>query len=732
MHRVGKFLIEHRLWMWGLVILLSVPPALGLSGKRIYEGKRDHWVSEGDWDQYGEIQESFEFSGFPCVLVVTSDDFFIPDRIAKLREMVSRLESNNDVFQVICFGRLPKLTWTGFQPLLPEEATTETALKQARDDLLQHPLVVNQLLSKDGRTLLIPLDMGWNTDSVIRVSATIREMLEGSGMQGQLTGAAVLWATNEIAQEEDHERILLTAICVVVVLALIIFRRPSAILIACSGPAVGVLWAEGWLQLLGLHRNELAEIILPVMVLMIGFTDGVHLVVDMRQRRASGLDPKKAVAETFGCVGTACLLTSITTAIGFGSLMIADSEMIRGFGLSSAIGVLVTFVAVVLVIPLLGCSRFGRGIHFRLEHDLVGRNIERLSGLMNPIMNRAPLFAFGGVLLTVLFIAGSLRLRPDDRLAHRVPNNSDAYQALLHCDRTLGGIRFMQVLIKWPAETATSDVSTTIKEIEDALRHEELISEPVSIRTCLATLPGPDMPQKLQLGLPFIPEEYRRQFWDAGARRTQIVVRLKDLGMAVYQPSIDRVQQTIDELLRQNPGFEIALTGEALIDSQIVGRNARELLHSLMLAAAVIFVVIAVAFRSIRFGIISIIPNVLPLAATAALRASIDVSLDIASACSFAICLGIAVDDTIHFLTRFRNERSAGHDVRTAIRRTFVTVGTALVMTTVVLISGFASVMTSQLPTHFLFATMACTTIGFALLADLFILPALLCCFAGE
>ncbi len=155
-------------------------------------------------------------------------------------------------------------------------------------------------------------------------------------------------------------------------------------------------------------------------------------------------------------------------------------------------------------------------------------------------------------------------------------------------------------------------------------------------------------------------------------------------------------------------------------------RIVGEVFHSLLLASVIIFVVITASFRSIRFGLLSVIPNVFPLATTAMLRACIDTSLDVSSAFSFAVCLGIAVDDTIHFLTRYRHERAAGHDVPTAIRGTFITVGSALVMTTVVMISGFASVMTSQLPTHFLFASMACTTIAAALLGDLILLPALL------
>jgi len=138
-----------------------------------------------------------------------------------------------------------------------------------------------------------------------------------------------------------------------------------------------------------------------------------------------------------------------------------------------------------------------------------------------------------------------------------------------------------------------------------------------------------------------------------------------------------------------------------------------------------------VTFRSLRLGLLSIIPNVFPLAATASLRAVFfGTSLDISSA--FAICLGIAVDDTIHFLIRFIHEREAGHEPPEAIHRTFVTVGSALVMTTAVMVSGFGSVMTSSLPTHFLFATMAFTTIAAALVGDLILLPALLVQFPGK
>jgi predicted RND superfamily exporter protein len=229
-----------------------------------------------------------------------------------------------------------------------------------------------------------------------------------------------------------------------------------------------------------------------------------------------------------------------------------------------------------------------------------------------------------------------------------------------------------------------------------------------------------------------LPVDLSRQFWRPNINQAQVVARVQDLGMAHYRPILDRIEREFAKLTLAHPGVRIELTGEAIIESQAVQQVVKELFYSLALAAVIIFVVITIAVRSIRFGLLSVIPNIFPLVATGAMHACIDTSLDIASACSFAICLGIAVDDTIHFLMRFRHEREQGYDVESSIRRTFVTVGSALVMTTVVMVAGVGSVMTSELQTHFLFASMACATIGSALLGDLIILPALLIQFADR
>jgi predicted RND superfamily exporter protein len=139
-----------------------------------------------------------------------------------------------------------------------------------------------------------------------------------------------------------------------------------------------------------------------------------------------------------------------------------------------------------------------------------------------------------------------------------------------------------------------------------------------------------------------------------------------------------------------------------------------------------------IVYRSIRLGFISIIPNIFPLAATGALLYCVGQHLEIVSVCAFTVCLGIAVDDTIHFLTRYRERLAAGDDQESAIRNAFVGVGTALIMTTAVLVIGFGTALTSDARDHRIFAAMGMLTISTALLADLLFLPALLLRFSPK
>ena len=723
--------VDHRRLGWLLVLLLSIPPTLGVLGYRVAKPLPAGWVPEEVMDALRKSEGQFKSSA-PVVLVLECEEFFQRDRVIAIQNAVAAIRELPDVEQVTWMGDIPEVTFRQQTLLLPESAAELTGenLSTARQRLMTHPLVAENMISADGRTALLLV----NTQEKIRVQeirATAIQYLDPVGIRTRVTGTLALYDIHDRALASDHIRIQLLAYGLVGLLQVLIFRKPMAIIVACGGPVVGVAWTLGWLLLIGQGENELAKIILPVMIVMIGFTDGVHVVVRIRQLRTAGANLRDSIYDALMQTGPACLLTSITTAIGFGSLMLSKSEMIAGFGRVSAIGVIVTFFAVILVSPLLAGSWVGQRMDVSAQRDPLSRLMNRFVGIISFSSRYAKLVTIAGIVITVSCLAACSQLVPDDRVSNRVPPDCEEWHAMRHCDEHVGGIRYLRLMVHWPEQTLRKDVWTFIRECEELVAKQEHLGRPMSIRTTLSVFKGPDRQDNSVLANQ-LPDDLKEQFYRPDLRLALVVTRMRDLGIAKFDPIFEQMQSELRELEAAHPGFDVEFVSDVVIEGQLVSQMIAELLDSLTMAAVIIFGVLVLAFRSLRLGLISIMPNVMPLAASGTIRLWFGSDLGIAGACSFAICLGIAVDDTIHYLVHFQHERRQGHSPLVANQRCFTTVGSALLMTTVVMAAGLCTVMTSRLPPHVDFAVMACTTLVVALAADLLFLPALLTLFPGK
>lgn len=734
-------LIVARPWLTLFVVLgLSAFPVSGWMGARWATKAKSEWLSAEDTARVREVMRNFQNGSTivpaQLVLEIESGNFFERERIEALQQFAVKMEARFGVDSVLWLGSVPRLGWNGFEPVLPSPAASTTAYEQAVQVLRTHPLVRGHLISEDGRTMLLRLTL-WNGHELKEARQTCVDALAGTGIHVRLTGMVPVMRSQREALKQGHLRILGISMALVTLLAFIMFRGVSAIVVSCSGPIVGVGWAMGWLKLLALDQNPLGKFILPVMLLLIGFTDSVHYVVQIRQLRRRGVSPRDAAATAVSLAGRACCLTSLTTAIGFASLMFSDSQVVREFGMSSAFAVVIAFVAVTLAVPLASCSWLGRGLSHGEETDLVSRNVGVLGWFVRGVAARARLVAALSILVVLGLGVVASRLQPDDLWVHRMPRNTEAWQAFRHCEQTFGGMRPLHVSVAWPEEISRQSQWEILADVEDAISKEPLLGTPMSIRHWLSILPGEPNAEQLTIADELAdptssPVPVLASFWNAEQRRARVIVPMQDLGSVSYGPVVDRLEQRFATWSQRYPGLKFTIAGDALIESQTVQKIIHDLLWSLAGASVVIFLVIAIAFRSLRIGLISLLPNVFPLLATAAARALFDSSLDIASACSFAICMGIAVDDTIHFLSHYQHSRQQGMDSVAALDETARVVGVALLMTTVVLVAGFSVVLTSELPTHVYFAGMAGCTIAMAFPGDLIILPAWLALFPGR
>jgi predicted RND superfamily exporter protein len=256
-----------------------------------------------------------------------ADKIFSPEGARALRHVVEKLESLDYVRNVLWMDQIPTLNIFGLQePLFPRADSSGRRFALARKRALSHPLIGGQLLSDDGRTLLLLVNFDWlfltsddDCMSGLRQAAEqAAAKYPGVDLSFQVTGRTPIYVTLMRTHRENQRKYQIIGYGVVVLMAIVLFRGIRAVLIVSLAPVIGVFWTLGILRYFDLQDNPFNDVLLPVMLSMVGLTDGVHLMVEIRRQSAAGLNGRNAARVALDKVGLACFLTSLTTAIGFG------------------------------------------------------------------------------------------------------------------------------------------------------------------------------------------------------------------------------------------------------------------------------------------------------------------------------------------------------------------------------------------------------------------------------
>ncbi|MDP6762169.1 MAG: MMPL family transporter [Planctomycetota bacterium] len=746
MDRFARLLVRYRIGALCVAAALTGLALVGIFHLRFDDGPRRVFRAEdAAYELLESVYRDFGADDNECVVVLEAEDFFrapIPTALRDLSEACAAVEGVESVLglpeSVLFSGIFPR-------PLLPSPGADERARERARKQAGESPLVSGHLLSEDGKTAVLFVRLEGNELYVSEVEPRVEALQdaidrweERTGLVARLTGIPPVRV--EIYKAVREEIVLFlgggAGLCFLLTLAL--FRNLRAVVCTCAGPVLGALWTLGFLGLAGVEIDIITTV-LPALVVVIGFTDAVHLMVDMRRGRLAragaehggGADEGESVAlatsrSAIADLGLPCMLASVTTAIGFGSLTLGSMEIIRGFGLAAVVGVLLTFGAVVVVVPLSASWAGDLGGTLPGTAPSLARWRTRFGRAMDVVTLRPGLVGGGGIVLIATLLVLSGDLEPDNRLTEATPQDNESFVAMLRYEEAFGGVLAGYVLIEWD-ETVTlgsGRVVEAARAVEEALGNREELSTPFSIVHFLdaaglepAALPG-------LLGI--LPTDVTARFVRPKLRRALVAVSFPDIASEPVGPLLASLQDELGSLAGEHPGISLHLTGTNVVARENINSMIVDLVKGLAFAVGVILLIISIEFRSWRLGLISLVPNLLPLAAVAAALAVTSQPLQITSSIVFSVLLGIAVDDTIHVLARFRREFALDRDLRGAVRRTFLVVGRALAITTTVLIAGCSVVLFSSMPSSRLFGILLCFGLLVALLGDLVLLPALI------
>lgn len=526
---------------------------------------------------------------------------------------------------------------------------------------------------------------------------------------------------------------------------LIAFRwLPATVL-----PSVGVMLA-GLLVMAGMalarEPFNIINQVVPTLMIVIGISDAIHLVSRYVEEIGDGDERADAARRTVRTMAAACFLTSFTTAIGFGSLVASQTDILARFGVTAALGVMAAYVVTIFFLPAVLTFFLLPDRARRAESQRVGY-IERFAVAVVRISigrPRVTLFIGGGVTVGLGFLASSVVI--DTTLLEAFPASDSVHQQTLMLQDELDGILPVEVSLSSEESGRFNDpeVLNGLTRVQDAIASEPCVLSTRTYGDLLreAWAAYTDDPSKLseefrsvgqvaqlasllESGIPNPMDPYVTP----NRRFLRLNVKVADCGSREALNLADRLKVHLDRELAGVDDITIELTGDAYSGSLGLDSLIRDMFNSLALAFVFIFALLSLLFRSVRIGLISIPANVTPLIATMAYMAAMGINLNTSTVIIFSVSIGLAVDDTIHMLARFREEHAREADVSRALLRTAAGSGKAIVVTSFMLGCGMLVMLVSSFMPVRLFGELICVTLVGCLLGDLIILPAMLVLF---
>ncbi|MCA9131146.1 MAG: MMPL family transporter [Planctomycetales bacterium] len=724
------FFARHRLAIGICTVILTIAAAISLPSIKLDDNFNNLLKQSAQADGAGLETLSDDNA---CVVLIEGGRVLSKGNQDAIRSLVAELNDAPGVVAThsIFDARKPIRFGKFYLPLIVDSPNDEAELESLESKLLEHPLVQGKLLSADARATVIiaELDPALQTAReyqivLNRLAGIVENELAGTPLRVGLTGIPALQVEMTETLKWEQAVFVTGAEIVGLLISLLLFRRWAAVVVVQAGPIAAVIWSMGTMALVGEPLNVINCILAPL-VLTIAFTDSVHLVLRIRTNLEKGLPRVDAVMDAVQHVGPACFLTSLTTAIAFASLATADIEVIRRFGWSCAIAVVIAFFAVITVVPLLACSPFGESIRRRSNASAINHAAIAL-WFARFVTNLKLGLSISSLALTGILLVISTRLEPDIQMRQLLPRDGKASQALLRCDELFNGLLPVYVIIDWEKPIKQADLLSVVRAVDKIVAAEPLLGSSASVVGLLQSLSSSTGPVDDLKNLKYLPKDKLGRLISIQEHRTIVISRVRDIGTRNIQPLRLQLQKQFDALEAKYPHVQIHMSGWTVSAGRLSETMLKDMLRSLYSAVLISFLVLVVAFRSFWLGLVSLIPNLFPLAATAATMVLFEIPLHFSSATVFSVCFGIAVDDTIHFLWAYTHECGSGANGSTAIRRTLRRVGEALVTSTLIMVCSFCVVLLSNVPSTREFALVFMIVLCWALVGDLLFLPALL------
>ncbi|WP_159018513.1 efflux RND transporter permease subunit [Algibacter sp. L3A6] len=707
---------------------------------------------------YNDFLEVFGEEGNLIVLGVKDSTLFTVEKLNAWNNLTESFKNSSDAVEsVISIKKLQKLVKDTenekftLEPFIKDSITSMAQIEVLENDLFKkYPFYDNFLFNKDTKTIRSAIYMNKaivNTsarkDFVMDVLIPRVEAFEAKyDLDVRISGMPYIRTLNSTNIVDEIGLFIGAALLVTSIIFFFFFRSFRATFISLIVVCIGVMWTLGIIGLLNYEITVLTALI-PPLIIVIGIPNCIFLINKYQHEVKLHGNKAKSLQRVITKIGNATLMTNVTTACGFATFILTESKLLKEFGLVASLSILSIFILCILIIPIIYSF-----LPYPKDRHLEHLNKRWIGGFVNwmELMVRKKRIAIyiTSLILLILSIIGVYQIKISGSLIEDMPQESEFVNDIRFFESEFNGIMPLEIMIDTKRKKGVMKLSTLkrMNELEDLILETPELSKPISVvglvkyskqayyngNTKFYQLPTS---QENSFILSYAKNstssnDLLSNFVDSTGQYARITTFIKDVGTDRMERIQEDLQTKINKVFPKER-YTVTMTGKALVFQKGTKYLVKNLAISLSLAILLIALFMAYMFRSGKMILISLIPNLLPLVITAGLMGYLGVPIKPSTILVFSIAFGISVDDTIHFLAKYRQELQANNwkikiSVYGALRET----GVSMFYTSIVLFFGFSVFTISSFGGTVALGALVSATLLFAMLSNLLLLPSLL------
>lgn len=749
MERFGNFIIANpKLVITGIIILafLAIYPASNIRSDFNLEGfypEEDPVIAD-----YELLEEEFGRDDNAILVGFKTDSLFTIDVLSDLRDITTQFEEIENIQNVLSLWDAQQIQSSEnsleFAPYLEGKSLDSIDFGSLKSAVTSDPLLSGYLVNKAGTatSIVLMIEESRNTYEVKEgIINQIDEILSDHRQNYEFHTSGIPYFRNQYVNMLNDEIVIYIVISSLLIMMLLWYMYRTFWGIVCPMVIVWttLLLTVALIQLTGGYLEIMSTTIAPIL-LCVGIADSVHMISKYDDSREAGLNKQKSIIEMLKTLGSATFLTSITTAIGFASLISSSVVPMKRFGIYTAAGVLIAYMITIVFLPAaIKLTKKKRIVDEKSSafYPAVHKWLQKLAVITR--LNYGKII-ITGILITIFFGIGIRNLDVNGRVFDDISEDTE----LMQDSRFFTNNISPQFPLEFVIETGSPDSAITARSIKQAAEldsvlhsypeiqrvaglhaiirqmHNEMNSDSLATKNKL-----PDSNSAVAqyvLLLEINGSEALSRYVNFDYSKLRVTAFTEDAGSQRINQIRNEVSSEIDRIFTNS---NVVITGTTILNADLTDKIVYSLAWSIVLALIAITAIMVFMFKDIRLIIIALVPNILPLLIVGGVMGYLNLDIKPSTAVIFTIALGIAVDDSIHYLARFRVEHIRSGAFLPSLATTTIRTGRAIIITSLILVAGFGTLITSAFTSTALMGALVCTTIIAALFADLFVLPAL-------